>query len=68
LIEEGDPILIDIPSKKIELLVDSVVLDERRRRWSRPKPRVSTGYLARYAHLVTSGARGAVLEIGSDNS
>ncbi len=68
LIEEGDPILIDIPSKKIELLVDSVVLDERRSKWSRPKPRVSTGYLARYAHLVTSGARGAVLEIGSDNS
>jgi dihydroxy-acid dehydratase len=65
LIEEGDTILIDIPGKRIELQVDSAVLDERRRKWSRPEPKVSTGYLARYAHLVTSGARGAVLEIGS---
>ena len=64
LIEEGDAILIDIPGKKIELLVEASVIEERRRRWTRPEPRIRSGYLARYAHLVTSGARGAVLEIG----
>ena len=65
LIEEGDEILIDIPGKKIELLVESAVLDQRRQKWACPEPRVKTGYLARYAHLVTSGARGAVLEVCS---
>jgi dihydroxy-acid dehydratase len=63
LIEEGDEILIDIPGKKIQLLVDAAELDRRRLNWTPPEPRVKTGYLARYAHLVTSGARGAVLEI-----
>lgn len=67
LIEEGDSILIDIPGKKIELLVEASVIEERRRRWTRPEPRIRSGYLARYAHLVTSGARGAVLEIGGGN-
>jgi dihydroxy-acid dehydratase len=67
LVEEGDAILIDIPGKKMELLVDAGTLDERRLRWTRPAPRVRTGYLARYAHLVTSGARGAVLEIEGGN-
>lgn len=67
LIEEGDSILIDIPGKKIELLVEASVIEERRRRWIRPEPRVRSGYLARYAHLVTSGARGAVLEISGGN-
>lgn len=61
LIEEGDEILIDIPNKKIELLVDDAVLAERRKSWKPREPRIKTGYLARYARMVTSGSRGAVL-------
>lgn len=64
LIEEGDRITVDIPGKKLELLVSDEVLEERRKGWAPPEPRVRTGYLARYAHMVTSGSRGAVLEIG----
>jgi len=65
LIQENDEILIDIPNKKLELLVDPEVLQKRRESWQPPKPRISEGYLARYAHLVTSGATGAVLKIRS---
>jgi dihydroxy-acid dehydratase len=61
LIEEGDQILIDIPDKRIELLVDEATLKQRREQWRAPAPRIRDGYLARYAHLVTSGAKGAVL-------
>ncbi len=63
LVEEGDQILIDIPNKKIELLVDETTLLKRRQNWHPPEPRITEGYLARYAQMVTSGARGAVLEI-----
>lgn len=63
LIMEGDEILIDIPGKKLELLVDQATLDKRREKWAAPAPRVQSGYLARYAHLVTSGSRGAILEL-----
>ncbi|HOV86856.1 MAG TPA: dihydroxy-acid dehydratase [Syntrophobacteraceae bacterium] len=61
LVEEGDEILIDIPNKKLELLVDETVLKQRREKWTPPEPRVKEGYLARYAQMVTSGSRGAVL-------
>jgi len=60
LVEENDGILIDIPNKKLELLVDDETLRKRRENWRPPVPRVKGGYLARYAHLVTSGATGAV--------
>lgn len=62
LVEEGDQIAIDIPHKKLELLVDAATLEQRRARWTPPEPRVKEGFLARYAHLVTSGARGAILQ------
>ena len=62
LVEEGDQIAIDIPACKIELLVDEAVLAARRAAWTCPEPKIKTGYLARYAKLVTSAARGAVLE------
>jgi dihydroxy-acid dehydratase len=62
LIEEGDEILIDIPNKKIELQVSETTLADRRSRWTPPEPRIKHGYLARYASLVTSGARGAILQ------
>ncbi len=61
LVEEGDRILIDIPNKKIELLVDETVLAKRRQSWKPREPRIKSGYLARYARMVTSGSRGAVL-------
>ena len=61
-VEEGDAIAIDIPNCKIELLVDEATLAARKAKWVCPEPKVKTGYLARYAKLVTSAARGAVLE------
>ena len=62
LVEEGDQIAIDIPACTIRLLVDEEVLAARRAAWTCPQPKIKTGYLARYAKLVTSAARGAVLE------
>ena len=61
-VKEGDQIAIDIPSCKIELLVDGATLAARKDAWVCPEPKIKTGYLARYAKLVTSAARGAVLE------
>ena len=62
LVEEGDLIAIDIPNCSIELKVDEAVLAERRAKWVCPEPKVKTGYLARYAKLVTSADKGAILE------
>ena len=62
LVREGDPVAIDIPNCKIDLLVDADELARRSAAWTCPEPKVKTGYLARYAKLVTSAARGAVLE------
>ena len=62
LVEEGDLIRIDIPNCRIELLVDEETLARRRAAWVCPEPKIKTGYLARYAKLVSSAARGAVLE------
>jgi len=58
-VEEGDQIAIDIPACKIELLVDDETLAARKAAWVCPEPKIKTGYLARYAKLVTSAARGA---------
>lgn len=63
LVEEGDIIKINIPENKIELAVSDELLAKRKAEWKPRKPKVTTGYLARYAVLVTSGNRGAVLEI-----
>lgn len=62
LIEEGDMIEIDINANTINILVSDEVLAERRAMWKPRQPRITTGYLARYAKLVTSGSTGAVLE------
>lgn len=61
LIEEGDRITIDIPNYSVTLDVPADVLAERRKRWKAPAPRVTRGYLARYAKLVSSASEGAVL-------
>ncbi len=63
LVEEGDIISIDIPANKLNVLVSDEVLAERRAKWQPREPKVTTGYLSRYRELVTSGNRGAVLEI-----
>jgi len=62
LVHEGDLIAIDIPAHTIELLVDEAELAARRAAWVCPEPRIKTGYLARYARLVSSADRGAVLD------
>ncbi|OIP99741.1 MAG: dihydroxy-acid dehydratase [Syntrophobacteraceae bacterium CG2_30_61_12] len=64
LIEEGDRIAIDIPNKRIDLEVDEATLARRRQALKLPEPRVKTGYLARYAQQVGSGAKGAVFKLG----
>ncbi|WP_313340039.1 dihydroxy-acid dehydratase [Sedimentibacter sp.] len=63
LVEEGDIIKIDIKNNKIEFVVTDEELERRRAEWRPRKPRITTGYLSRYAALVTSGNRGAVLEV-----
>ncbi len=61
LIENGDIISIDIKNCKIELEVSDEKLAERRAKWVCPEPRIKTGYIARYAKLVSSADKGAVL-------
>jgi dihydroxy-acid dehydratase len=61
LVEEGDIIAIDIPNHTVELKVAQDVLDARKAAWVCPEPKVKTGYLARYAKLVSSADKGAVL-------
>ena len=63
LIEEGDIISIDIPNNALNVKVSDEVLAERRKNWKPRTPEVTDGYLYRYASLVTSGNRGAVLEL-----
>ena len=63
LVEEGDIICINIPENKIEMKVGQEELERRRMNWQPREPEITTGYLARYRELVTSGNRGAVLEI-----
>ncbi len=62
LVEEGDTIFIDIKNKKLELKVDAKELEERKKRYVKPEPKVKNGYLARYGKLVTSANTGAVLK------
>ena len=63
LVEEGDIISINIPENRLDMKVSDEVLAERRAKWQPREPKVTTGYLARYREMVTSGNRGAVLEI-----
>lgn len=63
LVEEGDMIKIDIPNLKLELDISEEEMAKRKQAWHPRKPKVTTGYLARYASMVTSGNRGAILEI-----
>jgi dihydroxy-acid dehydratase len=62
LIRDGDTIAIDIPGRTLELCVSDEELAARRAAWKQPEPKVKSGYLSRYAKLVTSANTGAVLE------
>ena len=63
LIEEGDIIEIDIPNLKLNARISDEELARRKEKWQPREPEVTTGYLARYAAMVTSGNRGAILEV-----
>jgi len=62
LVKEGDRISIDIPKRRITLRVSAEELRRRKKAWKPPRPKVQSGYLSRYASLVTSGSTGAILK------
>jgi len=59
-VEDGDRIRMDIPNRKLELLVDETTMAARKAKWNAPAPKIKTGWLARYAKVVTSADLGAV--------
>ena len=63
LVQDGDIINIDIPGRKLNVALSDAELESRRNAWVRPEPKVKTGYLARYAALVSSAGKGAILEV-----
>jgi dihydroxy-acid dehydratase len=60
LVQDGDGIVLDIPSRRLELKVSDQELEERRQRWQAPEPKITKGWLARYASVVTSANTGAI--------
>ncbi|WP_102029299.1 dihydroxy-acid dehydratase [Salirhabdus sp. Marseille-P4669] len=63
LVENGDLIIIDLEDRSIELVVDEEILEERKKKWIKPEPKIKTGYLAKYSKLVTSANTGGVMKI-----
>ena len=63
LVEEGDIIQIDIPNNTLNFVISDEELEERRKKWQPREPKIKTGYHARYVEMVTSGNRGAILEV-----
>lgn len=63
LVEEGDIISINIPEHKLEVRISKEEMEARKAKWQPREPEITTGYLARYREMVTSGNRGAILEI-----
>lgn len=66
LVEEGDIIEINIPENTLNMRVSDEELARRKEKWQPREPKITTGYMKRYVHLVTSGNRGAVLEVPRD--
>ncbi|UCD74798.1 MAG: dihydroxy-acid dehydratase [Phycisphaerales bacterium] len=62
LLKDGDGIVIDLPERKLEVVLSDEELEARRAGWKAPEPKCQRGWLARYEHLVSSAAKGAVLE------
>jgi dihydroxy-acid dehydratase len=67
LVEEGDIIKINIPEMTLDIAVSDEEMAARKAKWQPREPKVTTGYLARYASMVTSGNRGAILQIPGKN-
>ena len=65
IVKNGDKITVDIPNRRLDLQISESEVKERLSEWSPPEPKIKTGYLARYAKLVTSAGTGAVLDAGS---
>ena len=63
LVQEGDIISIDIPKNTLNMKVSEEEIAKRRAAWKPRQPKITTGYLSRYMEMVTSGNRGAVLEV-----
>ena len=63
LLRSGDRIRIDIPARSLDVLLDEAELERRRAAWVKPRPKIEKGWLGRYASLVTSANRGAVLQL-----
>ena len=63
LVKEGDIIKINIPAMTLDVDVSDEEMEQRRKEWVPREPKVTTGYLSRYRELVTSGNRGAILEV-----
>ena len=64
LVAEGDPIVLDVDARRLDVEVPDATLDQRRTRWRPPAPRYTTGVMAKYVALVSSAAEGAVTRIG----
>ena len=62
LLKDGDTIRIHLPNKRMDVMISDDELEARRKEWKAPEPRVKEGYLARYARLVSSAAKGAIVE------
>ncbi|UCG78359.1 MAG: dihydroxy-acid dehydratase, partial [Nitrospirota bacterium] len=60
LIRNGDRIKIDIPKRKLDLMISDKEMAARRKKWKAPKPKITKGYLSRYAQVVTSAGTGAI--------
>ncbi|GBD99531.1 dihydroxy-acid dehydratase [bacterium BMS3Abin07] len=62
IIRDGDRIKIDIPKRKLDILISDTEIKRRLAGWKRPKPKITRGYLSRYAQMVTSAGTGAVMK------
>jgi len=63
-VKEGDIISIDIPNGRLNVELSEEEIAERMKQWKAPEPRITKGYLGRYAKMVTSASKGAVLQLG----
>jgi len=63
-VEDGDPVVIDVPNRRLDVLVDDATLARRREGWKPKEPRYTSGFLAKYARLVQSASRGAITNLG----
>ncbi|MFO8048611.1 MAG: dihydroxy-acid dehydratase, partial [Desulfosudaceae bacterium] len=62
VVREGDQIAINIPEKTITLKVDDGEIQSRLDQWQRPEPKITKGYMARYARMVSSANTGAIFK------